>query len=140
MLPQCRKCGERLVVGENTTEAILAHRDTRCRPCRNVTSRDSKRRTRANAGPQATFVYVLVHPCLSQVKVGIFKGSAKQRLSAYQTGCPDRAYSFAFLREVSDYRAVERKAHKLLAHYLHSHEWFSCSVEQAVEAIQAASS
>lgn len=134
-------CGVKLVIGENISQSAWDRGRRRCQSCLNAGGIEAQRRhaVKHKKAFSKTFIYVLLHPATDKVKVGIFKGLASKRLAAYQTGCPDRAYSFAYIREVHDYAAVEKRTHKLLSPFHHSHEWFACPIEQAIEAIQAAS-
>lgn len=137
----CYKCGVPLVVGENVTQGMLNHRQRNCRTCRNTYSKAYQRKTRdvKKRLPKTQYIYVIVHPRITEIKVGITSGVLKKRLSDYNICCPNKAYSYAFTAEVTNYREVERTVHKILAPHKHSHEWFACSIEQAIEAIQAAS-
>ncbi len=88
---------------------------------------------------QAGWVYVLTNPGIpGLVKIGYTKNDPQQRArELYGTGV---AYPFevAYQLRCAGYRAVERAAHALLDEYRvnDGREFFACTVQDAVEAIQ----
>jgi hypothetical protein len=86
-------------------------------------------------------LYILTHPyrpdCL---KVGQTTTNPAKRLSHYNIGCPDAAYRFAHLVEVSDAKAAEARAHELLADRLHRAEWFRVGIHEAIEVLKKVAS
>jgi hypothetical protein len=92
------------------------------------------------------FVYVVENPAWPGiVKVGCTL-DYELRLSQFQTGDPYRAYSLRYTKFVSDCLVAEGMSHELLAaHRVGSQaarpgtgEWFRCSIEQAIEAVEEA--
>ena len=81
-------------------------------------------------------VYVITHPRLPGVKIGK-AFDADSRLKGYQTGCPERAYTLAYVSEyLDDCGAVESAVHLYCAEYRLQGEWFSMAPGQAAEAIR----
>lgn len=88
---------------------------------------------------QAGWVYVLTNPGIpGLVKIGYTKNDPQQRArELYGAGV---AYPFevAYQLRCTDYRAVERSVHDLLAEFRVNggREFFACTVQDAAEAIQ----
>lgn len=73
-------------------------------------------------------------------KIGITKNPEK-RLRGISTGCPFTV-SVAYLADPGglDARTVEQRAHSYLRHCRGNGEWFLCSTDEAIEAIEKAKS
>lgn len=95
--------------------------------------------SRQPASKRVGTVYAMTHPKHPGfVKVGM-AASMRDRLGSYNAGCPDRAYKLEIAVRVPDRVVAERRAHEMLALFHHSHEWFACPVDIAVQAVEAAS-
>lgn len=77
-------------------------------------------------------VYIITNPAFEGwVKVGMAV-DAMDRLKGYQTSSPFRDYELQFFCRVTDRRASESQAHKLLAAKFNQQgEWFQCPLEEA---------
>ncbi len=89
--------------------------------------------------PTHRYVYVIGPPVGLQ-KVGIAT-DPKQRLATLQTACPfDLFLHLAVAVPFQDAHAIERRVHRLLARSCVRNEWFETTAEEAIAAVQTASS
>ena len=81
-------------------------------------------------------VYIITNPAFEGwVKVGMAV-DATDRLKGYQTSSPFRDYELQYFCKVTDRRASESKANKVLASKFNQQgEWFQCSIEEARQVI-----
>ena len=79
---------------------------------------------------RSSVVYVVAGNPAGPCKIGI-AGSAKGRVSALQTGNPERLRVWAVVRALKP-EALERAAHSVLRGHHLTGEWFSVSVGHAV--------
>lgn len=87
-----------------------------------------------------SIIYVVEAIGIGVVKVGMTRDDAYVRMGSLQVGSPVKlrlAHEFV-LDETIDLRRFEKYAHGLLhEHWIHG-EWFKCSVETAIAAIERA--
>ena len=77
-------------------------------------------------------VYVMTHPAMRGVKIGK-AFDPNSRLQSYQTGCPDRAYTLAWVSPyVADASALEKQIHKLFKADRINGEWFDVSAPDVI--------
>jgi len=87
------------------------------------------------ADRESGFVYVISNPAFPGLyKVGIAR-DVKQRLNAYQTSDPERAYRVEYALKTSRYREIEKR---VLAAFDSRHEWVRAAKDDIVAAIKAA--
>lgn len=94
---------------------------------------DRRRQVAYQQGDTPGYLYALVHPNHpGKIKVGRAR-DLRKRLTAYQVGCPDRAYSYAFTLAVPDIYRAELQAHyRLDGCRVPGTEWFQVSPEDAL--------
>lgn len=85
--------------------------------------------------PQGVFLYV-IESANNTVKVG-FSSNPEARLATLQTGS-GFPLSLAYVAACSSPEAVERRAHELLARHRLQGEWFDCTADAAVGALNMA--
>ncbi len=91
----------------------------------------------APSKPPHRYVYV-IGPAAGLQKVGIAT-DPRSRLAALQTAVPFNLILHAAVRvPFAQAHAVERRAHKLLADVCARNEWFHCTPEKAIAAVQEA--
>lgn len=133
----CRKCAVPLVLGDNWVASSAKFGNYVCNPCLRAYNSARQKRIRKTT-PKVPQIYVLENPEIpGMVKVGRLSRNPILRLAHYNTGHPNRAYRFAVLVPVGDAGAAEAEAHRLLAPYHHSHEWFACPTKVAVAVVSA---
>ena len=83
-------------------------------------------------------VYIITNPAWEGwVKVGMAVDS-EDRLKNYQTSSPERDYKLFDYEDFGDRRVAESMVHDYLRkRFKHKNEWFECSEESAMEAIDA---
>jgi len=83
-------------------------------------------------------VYIIANPAWEGwVKVGMAVDS-EDRLKNYQTSSPERDYELFDYEEFDDRRVAESMVHDYLRkRFKHKNEWFECSAESAMKAIDA---
>jgi len=83
-------------------------------------------------------VYIITNPAWEGwVKVGMAV-DAGDRLNNYQTSSPERDYELFDYEDFGDRRVAESMVHDYLRkRFKHKNEWFECSTEEAMEAIDA---
>ncbi len=87
--------------------------------------------------PPHRYVYV-IGPAAGLQKVGIAT-DPRARLAALQTAVPFNLVLHAAVRvPFAQAHTVERRAHKLLADVCARNEWFHCTPEEAIAAVQEA--
>ena len=92
-----------------------------------------KEQTKAEPSWTKKYVYVISHPSYpGEYKVGIAK-NVRQRLNAYQTSDPNRAYKLEYSLLVTNYRETERHIH---ATFENKHEWVLAPLSDIVQALE----
>ncbi len=87
--------------------------------------------------PPHRYVYV-IGPAVGLQKVGMAT-DPKARLAALQTACPfDLVLHLALRVPFGEAHAIERRAHRALAHICARNEWFAATPAEAMAAVQAA--
>jgi len=83
-------------------------------------------------------VYIITNPAWEGwVKVGMAVDS-EDRLKNYQTASPERDYELFDYEDFGDRRVAESMVHDYLRkRFKHKNEWFECSAESAMKAIDA---
>ena len=83
-------------------------------------------------------VYIITNPAWEGwVKVGMAVDS-EDRLKNYQTSSPERDYELFDYEDFGDRRVAESMVHDYLRkRFKHKNEWFECSAESAMKAIDA---
>lgn len=84
-------------------------------------------------------VYIVYNPAFPEwVKVGLTtKETMKERLSAYQTSCPHRAYEVLFEEKFDDVRKAEKLVHQNLSGFTKSNnEWFKVHPKMAQNIVE----
>jgi hypothetical protein len=83
-------------------------------------------------------VYIITNPAWEGwAKVGMAVDS-EDRLKNYQTSSPERDYELFDYEEFDDRRVAESMVHDYLRkRFKHKNEWFECSAESAMKAIDA---
>ena len=141
----CNSCG--ITLDENTLSAGNARKRVYlCRLCDSIKRKRNKLREKARSLGIDTLlnynkvkqgsVYIMGNPAWPEwVKVGMAIDS-EDRLSNYQTSCPQRDYVLYYSYDTEDRRKAESKAHyKLAQQFERRNEWFKCSPEEAIEVL-----
>ncbi len=83
-------------------------------------------------------VYIITNPAWEGwVKVGMAV-DAEDRLKNYQTSSPERDYELFDYEDFGDRRVAEGMVHDYLRkRFKHKNEWFECSTEEAMKALDA---
>ena len=83
-------------------------------------------------------VYIITNPAWEGwVKVGMAVDS-EDRLKNYQTSSPERDYKLFDYEDFGDRRVAESMVHDYLRkRFKHKNEWFECSAEAAMKALDA---
>ena len=141
----CNSCGVKLT--EETWSAGNARKAVYiCRLCDSIKRKRNKLREKARSLGIDTLlnynkvkqgsVYIMGNPAWPEwVKVGMAIDS-EDRLSNYQTSCPQRDYVLYYSYDTEDRRKAESAAHyKLGQQFERKNEWFKCSPEEAIEVL-----
>ncbi len=158
----CIECGVKLDSPTNWWPSFVGKQHYKCIDCYDTRRAENKIKKMYSQGKQPSpkllarflgnkhkaeynkikqgFVYVISNPAWENwVKIGMAV-DADDRIINYQTSSPFRDYDLKYSQKFNDRRSAETEVHSLLGkEYTRNNEWFECSVEEAIEAIEGVS-